>query len=227
MPEIIIGLPKVSSSTTGNINPAKPHFVNHLVVSDLGHEEIIVVTCDDGDVLAYTTRSFDDALERGNLDEPGARFPRIRTILLRNVGDSAWGIAVHKAARLIAVSSNAHTITVFAFALCREPSPDSLHDSDEGSLLPAVDTGLGLDLDEWVRPFRYSESLLRRSTNLVIILEGHMCNIPNIAFCNTDADPTGRYLVSTDVGGATFVWDIWQRMVLADISTHQMRGFNC
>lgn len=223
---MIIDLPKTSPNMAGYINPAKPHSVNQLVVSDLGHEEIIAVTCDDGDVVAYTTRSIYDAIERDRLDEPGAQVHRIRTILLRNAGESTWGLAVHKAARLIAVSSNTHKITVFAFALCREPSPDSLHGSDEERVLPAVDAGLGLD--EWVRPFTYSESLLRRSTrNFVIILEGHTYNIPNIAFCNTGADPTGRYLVSTDIGGATFVWDIWQRRVLADISVHQRRGFNC
>lgn len=223
---MIIDLPKTRSGLSGYINLAKPHSVNQMVISDLGHEEIIAVTCDDGDVVAYTTRSIYDALERNTLDDPGAQFIRIKTILLRNVGESAWGLAVHKWARLIAVSSNAHSITVFAFALCREPSPDSLHESDEGGALPAVDIGLGLD--EWVRPFTYSESLLRRSTrNFEILLEGHTYNVPNIAFCNTDADPTGRYLVSTDIGGATFVWDIWKRTILADITAHQRRGSSC
>lgn len=225
-PEMIIDLPTTSPNRIGYIHPGKPHSVNQLVISDLGHEEIIAVTCDDGDVVAYTTRSIQDALERDTSNGPGLQLFRIRTILLRNVGESAWGIAIHKAARLIAVSSNDHNITVFAFALCREPSPDALHEVDEGGGLQAVDIGLGLD--EWVRPFTYSESLLRRSTrNFVIVLEGHAYNIPNIAFCNTDADPTGRYLVSTDIGGVTFVWDIWQREVLADISAYQRRGFNC
>lgn len=223
---MIIDLPRTSQNLSGYINPTKPHSVNQLVVSDLGHEEIIAVTCDDGDVVAYTIRSIYDALERDILDEPGPQFPRIRTILLRNVGESAWGLAVHKAARLIAVSSNAHIIHVFAFALCREPSPDSLHESDEGGVLPAIDITLGPD--EWVRPFTCPESPIRRSTrNLEITLLCHEYNIPNIAFCNTDADPNGRYLVSTDIGGVTYVWDIWRRQVLADISATQKRGINC
>lgn len=224
-PEMIIDLPRTSQNLSGYINPTKPHSVNQLVVSDLGHEEIIAVTCDDGDVVAYTIRSIYDALERDILDEPGAQFPRIRTILLRNVGESAWGLAVHQAARLIAVSSNTHIITVFAFALCREPSPDSLYESDEGSVLPSIDIDLGPD--EWVRQLTRPESPVCRSTrNLEIILKGHAYNIPNITFCNTDADPNGRYLVSTDIGGVTYVWDIWQRQVLADISATQKRGIN-
>ncbi|MCJ1463321.1 hypothetical protein MMC07_001928 [Pseudocyphellaria aurata] len=223
--ELIIDLPTTNPNRIGYIHPGKPHSVNQLVISDLGHEEVIAVTCDDGDVVAYTTRSIHDALERNTLNEPSLQPTRIRTILLRNVGESAWGIAIHKAARLIAVSSNKHNITVFAFALCRESSPDALHEVNEGDVLPEVD--IGFELDEWVRPFKYSETLLRRSTrNFVIVLEGHAYNIPNIAFCNTDADPTGRYLVSTDIGGVTFVWDIWQRSVLADISAYERRGFN-
>lgn len=224
---MIIDIPRASLGLRGYyINPAKPHSVNQLVISDLGHEEIVAVTCDNGDVVAYTTRSIYDAIERDTLNEPGAQSLRIRTILLRNVGESAWGLAVHKAARLIAVSSNAHNITVFAFALCREPSPDSLHESDEGGPLPAGKISLGLE--EWVQPLVYSESLLRRSTcNFVIVLEAHTYNIPSIAFCNTDADPTGRYLVSTDIGGLVFVWDIWQRRVLSDITAHPTRSLNC
>lgn len=223
---MVIDLPRTRQALSGFINPNKPHSVNHLVVSDLGHEEIIAVTCDDGDVVAYTTRSIYNALDRDSLDESGAQAPRIRTILLRNVGASAWGLAVHKAARLIAVSSNAYIITVFAFALSREPSNDSFDDSDEEEFLPAGDNDLGRD--EWVRPSPCPETLLGRSyRNMEITLESHTSNIPNIAFCNTDADPTGSYLVSTDIAGVTYVWNVWQRRVLADISAQRKRGFIC
>lgn len=224
---MIIDVPRASLGLRGfYINPVKAHTINQLVVSDLGHEEIVAVACDNGDVVAYTTRSIYDAIERDTLDEPGAQSPRIRTILLRNVGESAWGLAVHKAARLIAVSSNAHYVTVFAFALCREPSPDRLHESDDEGLLPAGN--ISLNLEEWVQPLVYSESLLRRSTcNFVIILEAHTFNIPSIAFCNTDADPTGRYLVSTDIGGVILVWDIWQRKILSNLTAHPVRSLNC
>lgn len=40
------------------------------------------------------------------------------------------------------------------------------------------------------------------------VLHAHRHNIPCIAFCNGPENPTGRYLASTDVTGATIVWDI-------------------
>jgi hypothetical protein len=40
-----------------------------------------------------------------------------QSFFAENVGESAWGLAIHSQSRLIAVGSNAHEIQVFAFAL--------------------------------------------------------------------------------------------------------------
>lgn len=60
-----------------------------------------------------------------------------------NVGISAWGLAVHSASRLIAVSSNHHEITVFAFGL--NPSAETVYEaespSNPGSTPQACSTG--------------------------------------------------------------------------------------
>lgn len=212
----------------------------------MGHDEVIVAVCDDGDVIAYATRSIREAIKnhiRGN-EEDQPNTVTAKLILFRNVGKSAWGIAIHKVARLIAVSANTHVITVFAFALHRDPSlykprvsgdrgvpPNASQLDDDG---PFQNLSEDEDLfqeahniqfpygpSEWISAAPFSHLILLRSRyNLEITLEGHENNIPDIAFCNTTADPAGRYLVSTDLNGETFVWDIWRREVLADLTSH-------
>lgn len=196
-----------------------------------------MAVCDDGDVIAYTTRSVREAIENDMIDnEEGLpNTATVKRILFRNVGKSAWGIAIHKIARLIAVSANNHKITVFAFALHREPSLYKPGVSDDREVLPNAskldDDGPFQDqsdhskdqygLHEWISATPFSHLILLRSRyNLEITLEGHQNNIPDIAFCNTTADLAGRYLVSTDLNGETFVWDIWRRKVLADLTSH-------
>ncbi len=198
------------------------------MIADLGYEEIVIVACDDGDVLAYTTRSICEAIENHIMESGVDRLPstaKVREILFRNVGLSAWGIAVHKDARLIAVSANTHRISVFAFALCREVSPDRSGEPGDRDDSPMPTSDLDLGPDEWTSAAGFSNPFLYRSTfNFQIVLKGHKTNIPNIAFCNTAADPNGRYLVSTDIGGSTFVWDIWKRKILADMTHHHNPG---
>lgn len=207
---------------------------------------MIVAVCDDGDVLAYTTRSIRETIENARIGNE-VELPNtatVKRILFRNVVKSAWGIAIHKAARLIAVSANTHKITVFAFALYREPSlyrPGSLKDrevlskasklDDDGPFQELSDHSEDKDFlqsirfrygpNEWISASPFSHLILLRSRyNLEVTLEGHRNNIPDIAFCNTAADPAGRYLVSTDLNGATFVWDIWRRKILANLTSH-------
>lgn len=206
---------------------------------------MIVAVCDDGDVMAYTTRSVRETIENAMIDneEELPNTATVKRILFRNVDKSAWGIAIHKEARLIAVSANTHKITVFAFALYREPLrfKSAFHKGrevlfnanvpdDEGpfqelpghsevkDVLQSIRFRYGPN--EWISASPFSHLIILRSRyNLEISLEGHLSNIPDIAFCNTAADPAGRYLVSTDLNGATFVWDIWRRRKLADLTS--------
>lgn len=205
-----------------------------------------MAVCDDGDVMAYTTRSVRETIENSMIDneEELPNTATVKRILFRNVVKSAWGIAIHKAARLIAVSANTHKITVFAFALYREPLRfrSAFHNDrevlfnanvpdDEGSFQELSDHSEVKDVlqsirfrygpNEWISASPFSHLIILRSRyNLEITLEGHRNNIPDIAFCNTAADPAGRYLVSTDLNGATFVWDIWRGKILANLTSH-------
>lgn len=52
-PALILKLPVSRPGLRGHIDPRHPHGVNHLILDRLGHEEIVLVACDDGDVMAY------------------------------------------------------------------------------------------------------------------------------------------------------------------------------
>lgn len=204
----MLSLPRTRQGIRGYIIPGVPHAINQIIVADLGIEEVLVAACDGGDVIAYSVRSICNAIrEKHESNDAGLPYTTgLRTLLLTNVGISAWGLAVHKAARLIAVSSNHHRISVFAFSLHQKNS-ESLCDED------VFPKGLGYVF--WDREERGPCSPHDRSRNVEIVLKGHMENIPNIAFCNTGADPTGNFLISTDISGITFVWSVWEKKIIA------------
>lgn len=196
-----------------------PHVMNRLIVDDLGNIELLVVACDDGDVIAYTIQSIHQTIEAIEAGEsPATALERhVRPFFASNVGSSAWGLALHRNARLLAVSANTHAITVFAFAL----SNDGSSNGDSG-FLSADESDEMID-EEWqlyAGPTKTNterhEKARTRSFNQKIVLKGHKANIPDVAFCNSDRDLGGNYLVSTDIEGKTIVWDIWS------ISGHQI-----
>lgn len=100
----------------GYINPARPQAANHIIVKDLGEEEILLIACDGGDVIGYFTRSIEKATSTFVFS--------VTPFFHEYVGASAWGLDVHKDSRLIAVSSNTHEVIVFAFALADEMADD-------------------------------------------------------------------------------------------------------
>lgn len=186
-----------------------------MIVGDIGHEEILLTSSDDGDVIAFTTNSIQHAIQdnvAGNTDI-GCR---LNAFFIENVGHSAWGLAIHKAARLIAVSANTQEITVFAFALGNNPVSENGSEDEDYALSSSID-GLGGDAD-WLCIEGSIDPPERSSRNIKVRLIGHKTNIPNITFCNSDADPHGQYLLSTDIDGQTFIWDVWRRQIIGTLS---------
>ena len=145
------------------------------------------------------------------------------------------GLALHKAARMIAVSSNTHKILVFAFAL---DSDLPILTRDETEYAKCKDDGFPFLLGDTFKcdmstrilecePGVYKDThaalpsiIDRRRHNVVICLVGfgHETNIPNIAFWNPEAvsertklgeDNSRIFLTSTDIDGTVFVWDVW------------------
>lgn len=161
-------LPVTRPDLPGYLSAANPHFVNNIIVGDLGEEEIILCACDDGDIIGYWTKDLvrfhatshlrqrelhkkhrarrkaeieardsswgpdrrdEDPLERASrlareTEDRDAELrrhigPPPRQFFHENVEISAWGLAVHKEARLIAASANSRLITVWAPALTK------------------------------------------------------------------------------------------------------------
>ena len=203
--------------------------MNHLIIGDIGDEEVVLVACDDGDVISYTVRSISLAIDEKaetvlgeSFREKGKSFSGpmgltnlilpvvcpnecldIRTLapwFHENVGASAWGLATHKHAMLLAVSSNTKDVHVFAPSLSserHEAAPEAYQDPQRLERFTDWKNGSAAILED-------------RSIGRKVTLQGHAANIPNIAFCDNTLDPKGMYLTSTDIDGHTIIWDIWR-----------------
>ncbi|KAI0848885.1 hypothetical protein F5Y00DRAFT_236902 [Daldinia vernicosa] len=203
----------------GYLDNIFPHQVNHLVVGDLGDQEVLLLAYDDGDVIGYYTRAIENELLRRERDGRDLEIVP-KPFLHENVGKSAWGLAVHKNSRLIAVSSNLHTVCVFVFALTgkhyrHNPGVDTVEffrnvakdlngntsESLNSSPTPDKETGYVSPLEKAIR---------RRDANWRIILETGRegANIPNIAFAN-DNEGKADKIVAIDIEGRLWVMDIW------------------
>ncbi len=191
-----------------------------MIAGDLGDEEILLLCCDDGNVSAFHTRAISNEVKRREDDTAsfGLGSHEIRAFFSQSVPRSAWGLAIHTSARMIAVSCNAPEhpgptafaeITVFAFCLidpgCRSQTEESLQAEDYAFS----------DTNEW-KPYNDMGSFPgsvgaaeRYRHNIKVVLQGHRQNIPSVAFFNSDRDSEGRWLISTDINGQTRVWDIW------------------
>lgn len=216
-PDFILNPPISSPGLQGHIDGLCPHSINHLLVDFLGNEEIVVVCCDDGDVIAYHTSAVRTAIERRQDPEQEFVDNDPRPFFHENVRDSAWGLSVHKEARMIAVSANTCKVTVFALALASNESPsDSSSDEPE---YPVELESLPLDaVEDDPQDFPTPRSKSNRIT-----LDGLSENIPSVAFCNTGDDPIGRWVLATDIGGTSCLLDIHQRRAVRHFRT----GFCC
>ena len=222
-PSLVLSPPPARPNAIGYLDELHPHTINHLIVGDLGTDEVLVLATDTGNIAVYHTGAIARALEshaakvtQTTVDDGG-----IRPFFTHWVLESAWGLAIHKAARLIAVSANVPhrvqseentaKITVFAFALTSASPEDA--DNDQSFY---EDTGLD-DAEEWLEiddNEALHHQLSLRDRNLKITLSEHRANIPNIAFVNNHHDRQGKFLFSTDIDGEMKLWRIWDREVL-------------
>lgn len=211
-PTMIITPMMKKPNAPGYISPAFPHAVNNLIVEDLGRDEILLLATDSGNVCGYHVETICSEIARAR--ENGRKRPFLYQhtdpFFCENVGASAWGLAVHKYARLIAVSANTCVITVFAFALAK---PLSGKDDDSGELVEDYQNyqqnWLSIDSSERLQQLMKSAPKNHRSRNVKLSYKGHLTNIPNVSFFNSDLDSNGRWLLSTDIDNQLLVWNIW------------------
>jgi CRT10 len=217
-PVLIIPPALAEPNAQGYIDSRQAHTINHMIVGDLGKEEILLVATDSGNVAAYHTKAIRDATEKDPYKystDARSDFVGVRAFFTHWVHESAWGLAIHKEARMIAVSANTpyytpaqddHAkITVFAFALTSQLGSDyKVGDNDPSRPLEQL---------EWktCEPNPCEPWLSDRRHNYKTVLSDHIDNIPNISFVNSSHDRDGCWLVSTDIGGRMKLWHIWIR----------------
>jgi len=217
-PSLTIPATLAEPNAQGYIDARQPHAINHVIVGDLGTEEILLVATDSGNIAAYHTKAIRDAIEKDPYKystDGRSDFVGVRAFFSHWVHESAWGLAIHQEARMIAVSANTSyytpsqdnhaKITVFAFALTGQGDAEYTA-NDDGAMEP-----LGqLEWKAW-EPNPYEPWLGDRSHNYKTVLSGHIANIPNISFVNSSHDRDGSWLLSTDIGGRMKLWHIWTR----------------
>jgi hypothetical protein len=191
-PELILH-PPVSAQTGPGIDQLDPHSITRILVDYLGNQEILLLTCDDGDAVGYRTEEIHRALERRTNRLEPANEDDVHHFLHLNVGASAWGLAVHREARIIAISANTHRITIIAYALAGPVNEPEASDSDVPESLSSMPN------------FPYS-----RQEENIIILEAHT-NLPALSFDNNGDDRSGRWLFSSSIDGKTTLWDLRER----------------
>lgn len=166
----------------------------------LGQDEIVLITCDDGDVIGYRTEEIQRVLDQQRDVFDGENNLKIeipvRTFLHRNVGASAWGLAIHREARMIAISANTEKVTVIAYALA-QPDED-LEEITMSSDSERVDCSGDEDSEDFPMP--------RRQDHTITLCARH--NVPSVSFNNSGDDPSGRWLSSCSINGETLIWDL-------------------
>lgn len=191
----------------GDLDQAFPHQVNHLIIGDLGEEEIILLAYDDGDVIGYYTRDIETTLlcqERN--EETAVPTPFFH----ENVNRSAWGLAIHKKSRIIAVSSNLHEVNVFVFALSGSVYSPTRNTHPTDLFRTIVKTENGNTPQTSAPDILESIVRLRESNWRIVLRTGRLgTNIPNIAFSN-DAIGFADKIVAVDINGRLWLMDIWE-----------------
>lgn len=205
-PVLIVQSQPSSPDLRGYIDRDEPHAINYLIVQKLGKDEVIANVRDDGDVEVFLVRHIAHAIatlvNRHDISKDPVA-DNVKPLFLRNVGISAWGLAIHAEARIIAVSSNRHEVTIFRFGLVDEFDDIQIPRKQAKS----TDDGHSSRWDEERRADNVDPRPERRTDVTRQVLNGE-ANIPHIAFCNTGDDPDGRWLLTTDISGVCRAIDL-------------------
>ncbi|KAK0662047.1 CRT10-domain-containing protein [Cercophora samala] len=188
----------------GELDRKFPHQINNMIVGNLGNLEIVLFACDDGDVGAYYTHTLVHWIKTHPKHDGTGPLPRYaskpRMFFHDNVTLSAWGLAIHQQSRLIAVGSNRHEATVFAFALSRQDQTDAADELDESPELWTGQTALQLQ--------KHFQSRTRTwKITLPLGISGH--NIPSVSFLD-DEHGNADKVAAIDIWGVVWLLDIWK-----------------
>ncbi|PYH94253.1 hypothetical protein BO71DRAFT_232236 [Aspergillus ellipticus CBS 707.79] len=218
-PEMIITPVVKEPSGSGYISPATPHAINNLLVDDLGREEVLLLVTDSGNICGYRVEAIFSVLRRAaeNKEDRPLDGSQVDPFFMEYVEASAWGLAIHKFARLIAVSANTGLITVFAFALVNPAFGNNASSSypppeDDEDITDYGQTWLDIKNREQFVQLQHLMPYKHRTRNIKLTYTGHFANIPSVDFLNCDLDPNGTWMVSTDIDNKLLVWKIWESL---------------
>ncbi|KAK3810336.1 MAG: hypothetical protein J3Q66DRAFT_352828 [Benniella sp.] len=168
--------------------------INVIKVGYLGTEEVLVTADESGKVCVWFTMNLQ------------------RDPLLLSVTQSAWGIAIHSEQRLIAISSNAHTATIFHCGTDSrlsqrtlfkdpEPSPSGLSSSSSSSYYTSGTrrSTLGQTASRHSSEDSMSTPLVDQASQQILI--GHDHNIPTVAF-----SPCGQFVATASIDRTCRTW---------------------
>jgi hypothetical protein len=215
-PDLVLYPPISAPWLDYGIDRIDPHSITRLHVDYLGREEVLLVTCDDGDVVGYRVPEIYRVVTETRRSPDGDHDQHVRVFLHRNVGGSAWGLAVHREARLIAISANTHDVTVLAYALS-----DATEGDDSEKLASLESFASDEEIGDFPHPRRRDHVItLRASTN-----------IPAVSF--DQGDPSGRWLFSSSIDGDNHLWDLYNPHVGGQLpfpiqgTTRRVAAFLC
>ncbi|KAK5629932.1 hypothetical protein RRF57_005647 [Xylaria bambusicola] len=196
----------------GYISPQMAHQMNHLVMGDLGDEEILLLAYDDGDITGYYNFQIEQALLRIEAGDARKESILVKPFFHQNTGISTWGLAIHKQSRLIATGNNRHEVHLFAFALSNHETPGELPVLDENNFYVilrnevatapgGLDQNLGAEKSD--AQLQHGRGIYRR----IVFQISDADNIPNVAFSD-DADGTADKILAIDITGQLWILDI-------------------
>lgn len=202
LPDYVLKSKPVGKNTRGHIVPSHGHQVNNMVIGDLGDEEVLAMTFDNGNVIAYNVKIIANHITSLEQDPASWRGRSPQPFFHESVESSAWGLALHKKDRLIAVSCNLKYITVFfpALSLGNKAGVES-------------SASHSLDIPRFATPevskVNHGKNNPRNVDYRVIYAPPNSDNIPAVDFTST-SDGHADKVTGIDIGGNICVFSVWE-----------------
>ncbi|KAK9326305.1 CRT10-domain-containing protein [Lipomyces orientalis] len=246
--------PPTISQILGANNPMNLFSINALKIGTLGGEEHLVILTDAGQAIVYSTSSI---LRHHDEENAGDIAKDTMPVFVLQVERSAWGVDLYDRERLVAVSDNSHTITVFklGFSDKWDPREDQrrLHrrqkrqrepgSSDHDASEYASDAN-GRQRQKQHRHhtnkplYRSSAPQTKRTRDSEaftrVVHNAHDNNIPNIRFVDvpvrdpaTDVTTTQVCVLSASIDGDIKLWDIRTMRCISGSLFLDKKGWSC
>ncbi|KAE9381566.1 hypothetical protein N431DRAFT_539185 [Stipitochalara longipes BDJ] len=205
IPDLELELPRTTAGIKlgGYIDETIPHCINHIKVGNLGSLEVLLIACDDGDVLAYYTHIFPEEIRRQDLHVQSP-LSCAMPFFHEHVGSSAWGLALHEQSRLIAVSSNLREITIFAHGY----TAFSKQGAENEDIIKKFETEASTGTRRFMQLLGGNIAGDRHHNykmTLPLGEQGH--NVPSVDFVS-ESDGNAGHILAADINGNLWIFDL-------------------